>query len=362
MAIGITDVKDVVRLPGTWDLTYLKKWSLADGASFDQVVSVLGTALVLFNASLTSGYWSNYIQVTTQIEWKYDVGGESNELEKTSEYTRPDPLMADFTGHMIPMHDYGGALGWTYMALRRSNLEDLTRNIRALLDRGRNTWQKRVLERLFVSVAETVGTSGKSVPFADGGTADSAYIPRSFDGRTFLNTHNHFDRKTADAAGRTAALKAGMFHLKEHGINPPYDIVIPEVDRATWAGATEFKKPERGVLSTAGVEVRAAIPEEMYIGLVEVEDGWGVLKTEPRLPTNYIGIFKPGGFNSPLSPLMIRYEEGYPLGLSLVGTIEQFPLQDAIAYFTFGAGIANRIAGYACYFAGAGNYVDPTIT
>jgi hypothetical protein len=362
MAIGYTDLKEVIKFPATWDLSYLRQWQLKDGSTFDNVVARLGGALVMFNRSLTAGYWAQYLQTTTDLSTEYDIGGNSDELEMTSEYTRPDPIIGEATGHMLPMHDYGGALGWTYMALRRAHRNQLERGVRRLIERSENTWERKLLTRLFSSAAETVGATGVSVPFADGGTADPTYIPPSYKGKVFANTHSHFLRYTDDAAGRTAALKAMMAHLVEHGYRAPFELVIPETDMASWVAQTEFVKPERAAFLTAGVEKRAMVDEANYLGVVETDQGWARVKYETRLPADYAGMFKPAGFNSPMSPLVVRYESGYPLGLSLVAKIDNFPLQDAVAYFTFGVGVADRLAGTATYFAANGNYVDPTIS
>jgi hypothetical protein len=362
MPLGYSDLKTVLRLPANWDLTYLKKWSLKDGTSFDALARRVGTALTLFNRSLTQSYMAQYIQTTTEMSMEYDTGGESAVLAEVSEYGRPDPIYGDFTGHMLPLHDYGGALGWTYMALRRGNMSRFDRDIARLIQRSTNLWQNRVLWRMFTSAAETVGASGKSVPFADGGTADAAYIPPSYEGRNFLYTHNHFLRNADDATGRSAALVAMGAHLKEHGVNPPWDLIISETDKAVWVAQTEFKKPVRDVFTTAGVETRALVPEETYIGILETSDGWFRVRPEPRLPTKYSGAFKPAGYNNPGAPLLVRTEDGFPLGLVLVATIQNFPLQDAIAYFTFGIGVGDRVAGVCNYAYASGNYVDPTIT
>jgi hypothetical protein len=362
MTIGYTDLKTVIKIPTAWDLAYLRKWQIKDGSTFEQVVSRMGAAMVLFNRSLTQGYWANYWYPTTQIESEYDVGGDSNELELISEYTRPDPLQAEVTGHMLPMHDYGGAMGWTYMALRRGTLDKLTSGVRRLVERSQNTWSKRLLERLFTSAYEVVGSSGKSVGFADGGSADSAYIPPYYDGTTFANTHNHYGYAVDSEAGRQAAVLAGQVHLREHGIMPPYDLIIPYADVAAWYAHDEFVPPSRIAINVAGLEVRGSVDENQYIGLYETQ--WGVcqVKVEKRLPTKYMGLFKPMGYGSPQNPLVVRYEDGYPLGLSMVGEVRQFPLQDAIAYFTFGVGVASRLAGYCAFFTGGASYSDPTIT
>jgi hypothetical protein len=362
MAIGITDLKQVIRIPATWDLSYMRQWQTKDGMSFDQLVSRMGGALTLFNRSLTQGYWAQYYYSTTAMESEYPVGGDSNELEKVSEYTRPDPLLGESSGHMLPMHDYGGAMSWTYMAMRRGTADKLLLGVRRLIERGQNTWQKRLLERLFTNTAETVGNTGVSVPFADGGVADSAYIPPYSDGRTFLNTHNHFGCQADSEAGREAAALAGFAHLREHGIMPPYELVIPEADITDWYGSDNFVVPQRGAILTAGLEVRGSVDESMYVGLWETSWGVARVRVEPRLPANYMGLFKPQGNGSPMNPLVVRYEDGYPLGLALVGEVKNFPLEDAIAYFTFGVGVANRVAGYCSFFDAGGLYTSPTIT
>lgn len=359
--LGYGDLKHVFQLPGNWDLTYLKKFQLKDGTSFDQVMVRVGTALALFNRSLTAGYWGQYMQVTSQIEKEYENGGDSATLPLYSEKERPDPIIGDTTGHMLPMNDYGGALGWTYLALRRSRMEMLDADINALINRARNIWQKQMMRRLFVTTADSVGSSGKSVPFADGGSADSSWVPPAYDGKTFLYTHNHFGRTTDDDAGRIASVNTMMDHLAEHGFSSPYDLIIPEADIATWTALTGFKKPTRDILTTAGVETRASLPDETYIGVFEGNRGYARVKFSPRLPTDYSGMFKPAGFNNVASPLAVRYEEGYPLGLSIVAQETSFPFHDAIALFTFGVGVANRLAGAATYYFSSGSYVNPTI-
>ena len=362
MGIGIQDLKNVLRLPTTWDLDYLTKWRTVDGITFDRLVQEIGSAIVLFNRSLTEGYWAQYVRPTTDLTTEYTVG-QSGTLQKISEYSRPDPTNGDTTGHMLPLDDYGGALGWTYLAMRRMRGTRYETDTQALITKARNTYEVGLLTRMFKMEADTVGATGKSVPFADGGTADSAYIPPAFGGKTFANTHTHYIRQTADATGRGAYLSAAADHLVEHGLTAPFDLVIPEVDIANWATTgLGFKRPQRLSIVTAGVETRAAIDEAEYLGMIEIDRAWFRVKTSPRLPTNYAGAFKVFGANDALSPLALRYEEGYPLGLTLVGEVRDFPLQEAVAYLTFGFGVNNRLAGVPGYFAASGSYITPTIS
>ena len=361
MGIGIQDLKNILRLPVAWDLDYLKKWESANGVTFDGIVQEIGSAIVLFNRSLSDGYWAQYARATTEMNTEYTVGA-SGTLQKIGEHSRPDPVTGETTGHMLPLNDYGGSLGWTYLAMRRMRNTRYETDIQALISRARNTWEVALLTRLFKSTYDTVGATGKSVPFADGGTADSDFIPPAFGGKSFANTHTHYLRQTDDESGRLAYLKAAADHLIEHGLTAPFDLVIPEADVADWAvTALGFKRPQRQSIITAGIETRAAIDDSEYLGMIEIDRGWFRVKTTPRLPTNYAGTFKVFGANDAQSPLAVRYEEGYPLGLSLVGEVRDFPLQETISYFTFGFGINNRLAGAPGYFNASGSYVSPTI-
>ncbi len=364
MPIGLSDLKNVIRLPQDWDAGYLQQFALKDGTTIEQVVKDIGTAIVLFNRGLLQGYWAGYFQQpTSQAALQYGTGGEGgSELALVSEYGKPDPLRGDATGHMLPLKDYGGTLGWTYLALRRAMRGLIDLDIRRLIERSQNTWEKRLHERLFKSTYDTVGNTGKSVPFADGGTADSDYSPPTYEGRTFANTHNHMLRYSNDATGRSAAIKAVATHLFEHGFKSPWEWVVPEVDQTNWTAQTEFKKPTRALILTQGVEVRANVDEETYIGLLETDLGFFRVKTTPRLPTAYAGGFKVSGPGWTDNPLIARYEEGYPLGLTLVAKGGMFPIEDAVAFFTFGIGVGNRVAGVPVYFAASGSYVDPTIS
>lgn len=361
MPIGYSDLKKVISLPGTWDLDYLKKWETIDGMNWSTLVQRLGAALVLFNSDMRTGYLSQFLRDTTELSITFPIGG-SGDLQAMSEYGRPDPIHGARAGTMIPLKDYGGALGWTYMALRRARSEQLEADIRELIHRAENTWEKAVLTRMFKMEADTVGAAGKSVPLADGGTVDSTFIPPSFDGQEFASSHDHFIRVADTATGRSSSIATMADHLKEHGIPAPWDLIIPDADKALWAAQTEFKKPERGAFSTAGVETRGLVDEESYIGLIEASEGWFRVRASARLPANYAGAFKPYGFGGRDNPIVIRVEEGYPLGIQLVGQIDQFPLQEADAYFTFGAGIGNRLAGVCAYFAASADYITPTIT
>lgn len=371
MLLGPTDLKNVLRIPDTYDLTYMNKWSRVDGSqvNFEQLARTAAAAFTIFNSNLTNGYWSRYVTTTTSVTAIDDNGDDGGTLPEISEYVDNDAVFADETGHMIPMKDYGRLMQWTYWAIRRGDNVGLERQIRLFVNQAQNTWDKALLTRLFKSTYDAVGT-GKSVPFADGGTADSNYVPPAYGGATFTSSHTHYLRHADTAAGRDAYLAAAGAHLREHGIMGPYDLVIPEADVSDFAALdgtntnhSVFLKPTRDGVLTSNVEVRSNFDNGTYIGAIENDRDVFLVRPETRLSTDHAGVFKPMGFGSLMNPLLVRYEVGYPLGLTLVqeapGT---YPLQNARGIFTFGAGIGNRLSGVLGYFASGGSYADPTIS
>jgi len=371
MLLGPTDLKGVLRIPDTYDLSYIKKWerSADSRVDFGQLARTAAAAFSIFNTNLSNGYWARYVTPTVKLTADDEVGNDGGTLPELAEYVDNDAVYADETGHMIPMKDYGRLMSWTYWAIRRGDNESLERQIRIFVGQAQNTWDKALLTRLFKSTYDAVG-SGRSVPFADGGTADDDYIPPAYGGNTFANTHTHFLRHLDSAVGRDAYLAAAGTHLREHGIMGPYELVIPEVDVADWAvldgtntNHSVFIKPTRDGILTANVEVRNSFDNGTYVGAIENDRDVFLVKPETRLATNYAGVFKPQGFNAPMNPLLVRYEAGYPLGLTLVQTEPgMFPLQNARGIFTFGAGIGYRLAGVLCFFAASGDYTDPVIS
>lgn len=363
MPFGINDLKNVIRIPVNWDLAYMRQFQTADGVTWDRVVARLGAALSLFNQSLTTGRWAPFMRTTTDLGVEYRAGSDGGELPPMPEHNRPDLFAGEAGGHMIPMRDYGGGIGWTSLALRRATMSNLDLTVSTLIDRGSTTWSKRLMERLFRIEETRVGASGVSVPFADGGASDAEYVPPEFEGVNFDATHNHYLRLSDDATGRTAFLAQGVAHLREHGHMPPYVLVVPELDQDLWIAQTEFTKPERQAILTAGLERRAIIPDtDTYVGLFEAGRGWGYVMPTPRLPVNYAGMFKPNGFGATNNPLVVRYEQGYPLGLSLEGQVVIYPLQEAVAMFTFGVGVGDRTNGVLVKFDAAGDYTSPVIS
>lgn len=368
MSLGISDLKRVITLPGNWDLAYLRRFIGLNGSKVDFAALALemGAAFTAFNASLTSGYIGRFLRITSDPTTEYASGNGNQRLPRISEHAKADPIVGGSSGHMLPMYDFGGALGWTYWALRRSPMSKFTYDLSAVVEASYNSWEYEFYNRLFSSKVATVGAQGKSLPFMDGGVADPTYVPPSVKGKVFTSAENRYRRYTDDSAGRIQMVTEAARSLRDSGFAGPYDLVVPDQDLTKWQAlndpAAKWIKPGRVELMIVnGFETRASIDEEIYRGSIETPDGLFQVYATPRVSPGVAHASKPLGFDNTKNPIAVRFEPGYALGLSVVAEIKHYPFEEAQIVFTFGDGVNNRMNGFNARFAAAGNYADPDI-
>lgn len=362
--LGFADLKDAA-LPSLWDLAEMKKVQLQDGRTFDDMLSEVQDGLNELNSALLSDpHYAGLLAVQDTPEVEYHIG-VSNGVEAATEYGRPNPQRGATTGHTLPIQVWDRALGWSMLGLKKRRSTQLVADVRSAVTDIRNHFQKRALRRFFLATAETVGaTSGASVPFADGGTADSSYVPPdSPEGETFASSHSHFLRL---ATLNDTAVGQALEHIQEHGHQGPFDIIAARADASTWQGLTNFKKPEwGGIMYHASATERAEINGvEIYAGYYESAYGLARIWLTPRLPTNYFGVYKPYGEGDPRNPLRLRIDPVTGWGWMIApGIYVNAPELMAVlmAEFDFGIG-EDRTNGVGVYINGSGDYVSPTIS
>jgi hypothetical protein len=283
-----------------------------------------------------------------------------------TEYSIPDPYIGKTTGHMIPIKMFTRSIGWTFLALEKRRRNQIEADMAVVVDDIRNHFQQKVLRRFFKMEAEVVGdTAGASVPFADGGVADSNWIPlRSPDGVEFAYTHDHYLRV---ATLNTASIVAAMKHLREHGHEPPYDIIGAELDAATYQALDEWRAPVwPGIIyrdTSAGMDRASLSGIEEYDGFMETVAGVAKIWFTPRLPTGYFSVFKDYGPGSELAPCRMRIgDNGF--GWQIVpGQYVNSPQNLALlrAEFDFGIG-KDRTNGVFTKVFASGDYITPVIS
>jgi len=364
--LGANDLKQYA-IPTNWDAATLTQIRLESGETYDAWLSDVSQALAMANNELLADPLINgLISVTTEPAVEYR-SGTSNGFEEATEYGRPDAKRAATVGHMLPLKYYDRMMKWTWMFLSKARRAQLDADIADAIQDVKNIWRKTVIDRLFDSDAVTIGSSGKSVPFADGGTADSSYIPVAMPDRggSFAYTHNHF----AALNGITQAnLETAVLNLWEHGHDGPYDLLISQSDISSWTDTTNVTGyiPTPDPLIRYGAQTDlAAVAGPDWIGVVETDYGACRIRANARIPTKYWALYKSFGRLDQRNPLRVRYNERRGIGaLLLAGDhIREYPLENAIMWMEFGVGVGeDRTAAVLSYNDGGGTYSDPTIS
>ncbi len=359
--LGLSDLKQFT-LPTYWDAAYLERYRLADGATYEQVVADIQAALQIANRDVLSDpLYAGLISLTDEIAVEYSIG-VSNGFQTHTEYSKPDEKRGATGGHMLPILPVDRGLGWTWDYLRKARRSQIEADIASAIKDWKDCWAQKVLTRLFKSTYDSVG-SGRSMPLADGGTADSTYVPVAYPerGGTFLSTHDHIHHQNGI---NQTNLETVVAHLWEHGLNPPFELLIAQADISSWTNTTNVTGfvPRPDPLLRYGATADLANVGEDFIGAVETDYGACRVRACGRVPTTMWSVYKSYGALDQRNPLRVRVGSLGPGAILLKGEgIREFPLERAIIFAEFGVGVNDRIAAYAAKNDAAA-YADPTIS
>ena len=360
--LGINDLKQYA-LPTYWDAGEISKVRLASGETYEQWLNDVAQGLAMQNAALLQDpLIGMMISTTDEMAIEYRVG-VSNGFQNHTEYGRPDQKRAGTTGHMLAIDERDRGLGWTWDFLRKARRIQLDADIADAMKDVRDDWRRRTLQRLFKSTYTSVG-SGRSMPVADGGTADSNFIPVNVPDRAsaFAYTHTHLLRMD----GITQAnLETAIAHLWEHGHDAPYDVVVAQADIASWTDATAVTGyvPRPDPLIRYGVTQDLANVAPDVLGAIETDYGSVRLHANARIPTAYWTVFKSYGNLDQRNPMVVRYDPAFGVGAVLLAGdhIREYPLENAMLFSAWGPNIADRTAAVVVENDSSGSYADPTI-
>ena len=359
--LGINDLKQYA-LPAGWDASYLRNLQLESGETYEAVYNDIAAAISMANAELLSDpLYGSLISVTSEAAIEYRTG-VSNGFEPHSEYTAPNNKRATTSGHMLPLLPWDRGMGWTWDFLRKARRSQIDADIASAIDDLKNIYQKRILTRLFKSTYDAVG-SGKSMPLADGGTADSTYIPVNVPSRAsaFASSHNHITYLN----GITQAnIETVITNLWEHGYDAPYDMVIADADLGSWSTVANVT----GWVSKAAPEIQygnttsLARVDESFVGAITTKRGAVRVRATARIPTGFYAVYKSFGQNDPRNALVIRESTQFGIGAILQAgdRVRKYPLENAVLFTEFGVGVNERIGAVAMKNH-ASAYADPTI-
>jgi hypothetical protein len=359
--LGPNDLKQWALPPG-WDAARLSQYALASGETYDDLLADITAGLQIANAALLRDpIIASLVTVGDEMTFEYATG-VSNGFEDHTEYGQPDTKRGATTGHMAePVHK-DRKLGWTYDFLRKSRRSQIDSDIASAMQDLSNMWQKTILQRLFKSTYTGVGSAGKSMPVADGGTADSTYVPRNNPARAaeFANTHTHLLQGTWSQANLETAVK----HLWEHGYDAPYDLLVAQADLANWSNTTNLTgwiKRADGMIRY-GTQTDLANLDDGYIAVIETSTYGPVrVRASARIPTTFWAVYKSYGALDSRNLMRVVPSPTYGLGAVLLSGdhIRHYPLENAILTAEFYLGIQDRVG--AVLNKSGGVYSVPTI-
>jgi hypothetical protein len=361
MALGPRDTLSLVSLTG-WDAAALRNFALQDGTTFDMVVGQMNAALGALNAELFNHpIWSSLVSYTDQPDLEYRVGA-SNGMERFTEYGRPDAKRAETEGHMLPLIPFDRGLGWTWDYLRKARMSQVQADIADGIKDVRDTYRKAVLTRLLKRGDDSgalngLGTSGLAPGFATAAASTGVdFAPPAWGGNTFTSDHEHYVG-IAGGAFTNAVFSDVKQELREHGHEPPYNVLIGPSDETAVKALTQTIEVASSVVQYGMAQDLARIagdsptPGAYPIGVNNDCVIWVVA----GIPQYYGVGYKTYGPNSQRNPLRVRLQKGQtaPQVIAMTdprsGAGGAYPLQYMMLFFEFGVGVADRTAATPRY-------------
>lgn len=348
------------------DTGVLARYALADGVTYDRIVSELESVLVGLNGELARHpLWASLVSFQEAPNVQNRDTGATAYADRMGDYGRPEPMHADLAGHMLPLLEWGAAMGWTWSKLGKMTLPEAQADIRLAVSRIRNTYRQQIFRRILKrgddsGVVQGLGTGGYSPGFATAAANTNLdYAPPAFGGVSFTTAHEHYD--AAAGGWSTTILDAMEADLLEHGHTPPFRLLISVSDAASVSALTGFVFPTTAVIQP-GSGTAVAIPDGD-----DTNDGFRFIGSykntriyvAPGMPQYYGFMYKSYGNLSPDNPLRVRLERG--LSSPAVRVLRQVtagvqdanrgidPLQDLMLYTEFGVGVGNRSNGVTAY-------------
>lgn len=359
-----------IQMPAAWDAAELRRLALRDGTTYEDVVNDIDDALGMAWDMAMGGWVSTLFYTTTEVAFSYGQGNRA-EWEDHTEYGQPDGHVGEDTGHMLEMQFKDYKLAWTADFLREARMITIDEAVGNMANSLIDMIEKLAITRLFKLEEVTgkrngLGAGGVSVPFCDGGNGTIAFTPKPYPDRAapFSSSHNHYLRLD----GITQAnLETAVGHLWEHGVDGPYELLIPQTDVDEWTNTTNVTgyKPKAQALIQYGDQTTLASVDDAYIGAITTNQfGTVLVRSTARIPTGYWGVYKTFGSNDPRNPLVGRWDELFGEGPQLVvAQVALYPLAGAIGQMKLGFSVnKDRTAAVLVENDTADTYATPTIS
>lgn len=360
-------------LPTGVDATRLAQWQLKSGTTWAEFLARTANALGAFNAELVQR-WGDLIFITEEIMMEYPNGGAITESKVITDVDVVDPRHETTIGHMIDLLVYGDALGGTRRSFRDAREAQLRADIRGVVNRLRESFEKAVLTRLFSNSETAVGSSGYNVPFVRGTGGNVDFAPPAFGGETFTTSHDHYLGVDDDTYDYDDMLNQLAETLQEHGHEPPYIAICSRADVSTVVALTAYTQilsqnvivVDRGGATSGNQFFTRENREFGRFGYFQSEYGEIELRATNRVPTKYVGLYKSYGVNNEQNPIAIRVHPDEGFGARIVSQSSndpRFPIEQMRVEMEHGIGVgSDRTSAAAAYLHSSGTFTAPTIS
>lgn len=366
------------QIPTGIDPGRFMQWRLKQGRTYGEVRNMIAAAMQGLNAELLQA-WGDLIYVTTEDSFEYPNGGAVTDLPEVTEVGNPDPNKGTTIGHMIDLKPRGGKIGGTWRFFRDTREAVILASVSDLIQRGRQTFEKSVLQRALAKAEATLGTSGYAVGFCNANPGTLQYVPQTWAGKTFDATHTHYIGYDSGTASFGDMLDGLVATVQEHGYDGPYIAYVSETDVSSYRALANFVKPitDRVILvdrggATSGPEffqrgsVMAPPPSGgRYFGNYISPYGEVELRALSYFTTGRALVYKSFGSNNVQNPIAVRIHPDVGFGFFIrekVTNQELWPVEEIAIEIEYGiAANAKRTQGAAGLRVSGGTYADPTL-
>lgn len=363
-------------LPTGVDGTKLAQWALRDGMTVQQFVNLMGTAIGGVNQEFVNK-WGDLFSLTELDHAEYPDGAAEIEAPEITDEDDPDMVSGTTIGHMIDLKVYGRAAGGTRRFFRDARSAQLRSTAARIVNTFRWRFEKKLFTRFFTNTENAIGSAGYDVPFVRGTAGNVDYTPPSYGGQAFTTSHNHFLGYDSGSSKTFADVLNGLAAtLVEHGHMAPLRAMCSLADVTTIAGLTKFVQMvapvvttiQRGSETTGNQLFTTGTPNviEGQFGGFQSVYGYIELYAYARIPTGFVGMYKPYGRLDARNPLAVRVHPDEGFGIQMFARPSdnpKWPLRKINFEFEFGTSVGeDRTNGAVGYLVSGGTFANPTIS
>ena len=330
------------------------------------VYDAINKVIADYNAELNAAK-SLFVEKTTsdyKIRYKLPGGGKLQRLGNQA----PSAAVKT-TGQWdvaFPLEGFGAALGGNRVDMAYMTAQDLDRHLKTIFIQDANTVRFEMLKSILNSAQDTfVDPHWGSLSVEPLANGDSVVFPPVL-GSESEATDNHYLESgylAASISDSNNPLVTGRDELEEHfGVVSGGSNILcfcNNAQREQLAALSDFVEVnDRFVAPGSALSLAINLPSN--VPGVPIGRSNGITVVEWRwIPANYL-FFLHMDAPKPLYERVDPADTGLPVGLTLVATDEEHPMESSYYEHRFGFGCANRLNGVVLELGTGGTYTVPT--